>query len=354
MAETIILIRRDNISGSIPPSGSLRLGELALNIEDGGLFYHNSGSDAVRLIRASSSLSSSYALTSSFALNAGAGGGGGGGGGGGPAIRSTVNLTTGIIASGSFETGTVELGPGFVLYQVSASSLARLRLYSSESFRDTDISRAVGTDPTVGEHGIIVDAVISGSPDFLVLDLAPFVVGADAKNPPDGFIAWTVNDLEGSAESKSFDLIRLELEASSSVTGSFTGSFTGTFFGIICGSIESASFADTASWANPELFTSFRPIKTVTSDPYVVEFQDFTVLVDASGAPIEVKLPAVSEFMLDAASKIINIIKIDAGTGSVDVLASGSETVIGVGTQSITDQYQSLTLQPSGSTWWVI
>jgi len=66
MAETIILIRRSGISGSAPSSGSLRVGELALNTTDGGLFYHNTGSDTPELIRAG---------TASFALNAAVSGG---------------------------------------------------------------------------------------------------------------------------------------------------------------------------------------------------------------------------------------------------------------------------------------
>jgi len=65
MAETIILIRRSGNSGSVPPSGTLQFGELALNMTDGGVFYHDTGSDSVELIRAG---------TASFALNAGDGG----------------------------------------------------------------------------------------------------------------------------------------------------------------------------------------------------------------------------------------------------------------------------------------
>jgi len=68
MSETIILIRRSGISGSVPASGSLQIGELALNTTDGGLFYHDTGSDSVELIRAG---------TASFALNAASGGAGG-------------------------------------------------------------------------------------------------------------------------------------------------------------------------------------------------------------------------------------------------------------------------------------
>ena len=66
MTETIILIRRSGISGSVPPSGSLQVGELALNMTDGGVFYHDTGSDSVELIRVGTA---SFAATSSFAEN---------------------------------------------------------------------------------------------------------------------------------------------------------------------------------------------------------------------------------------------------------------------------------------------
>ncbi len=49
---TDILTKRSGISGSVPSSGSLEIGELALNTTDGGLFYHDTGSDSVELIRA--------------------------------------------------------------------------------------------------------------------------------------------------------------------------------------------------------------------------------------------------------------------------------------------------------------
>ena len=161
MAETVILIRRSNIQGSVPPSGSLKLGELALNIEDGGVFYHDSGSDTPTLIRAGSAsfaTSASFAETASFALNAGAGGGGGDGGTSsfvtltfGTAVREIVQLTSSVIASASQETGSINLGRTFILHRISGSAETRVRIYSSESFRDADTSRAIGTDPT-GEH----------------------------------------------------------------------------------------------------------------------------------------------------------------------------------------------------------
>ena len=57
--------------------------------------------------------------------------------------------------------------------------------------------------------------------------------------------------------------------------------------------------------------------------------------------------------MLDAAAKILNIIKI-SGSNNVQILPSGSETVQLDPSGTLTDVQQGLTLQPSGSNWWVI
>jgi len=226
---TTILLKRSGISGSVPPSGSLQHGELALNTTDGGLFYHDTGSDSVELIRAGtssyalnagggSSVSASYALTASYAEN--------GGGGGtsttttistfGTAIRTGSLLTTGLMASGSTETGSFVLGKTFILHRLSASAETRIRLYSSASYRNSDLTRSLGVDPT-GEHGVIIDAALSGSPNFLVYDLAPFVIGADMQPTPDGDIAYSITDLEGIEVSRSIEFTHLNFEAA--ITG---------------------------------------------------------------------------------------------------------------------------------------
>ena len=96
MALITLITRNNNTSGSVPPSGSLVSGELAVNVEDGGLYYHNSGSDTPELVRTIASqgsgsfsgsfsgsaadligtVSASFAITASHALNAAGGDGG--------------------------------------------------------------------------------------------------------------------------------------------------------------------------------------------------------------------------------------------------------------------------------------
>ena len=73
-----ILHKRSLTSGSVPTISSLNIGELAINVNDGKLYLHQSGSIADQIVNvgesASFATSASYALTASFALNGGGGG----------------------------------------------------------------------------------------------------------------------------------------------------------------------------------------------------------------------------------------------------------------------------------------
>lgn len=164
---------------------------------------------------------------------------------------------------------------------------------------------------------------------------------------------------------------------SGSVTGTFIGELeaTGTLTGTLSGSASFAenastavlavssvtaitsSNANTASFIDPLAFTAPRPVKTVVNtNPYNVLFEDYLLLIDASSGtlPIDVILPDTLVFMKGPAGKQILITKADAGANNVQVMGSGSQTIIGDATSSLTDQYQGLTLQPSGNVWWVI
>lgn len=179
------------------------------------------------------------------------------------------------------------------------------------------------------------------------------------------------------------------LSNTGSFSGSFSGSFTGTFIGdsdatgsllgtaswadnatsashaLVADSADlatsavtaiTASNADTASFANPSLFTAHRPIKTVVdTNPYDVIFPDATILINASSgtAPIVVQLPGTALFMNGPNAKILTVVK-SAGANDVEVVASGTENVTGDPSASLVSQYQSVTLQPSGGTWWAL
>jgi len=265
MADTTILIKRSGISGSIPQSGSLQIGELALNTTDGGVFYHDTGSDSVELIRAGTSsyalnaggsgpsVSASYALTASYAENAGAGAFDG-------TIldRDSVILNTGNLTSASAEVGIVPLGKVFNLLNVSTSRDSRIRLYTTPAFRDADLSREPGTDPT-GEHGVIVDLVLTGS--FHDWQLSPLVLGASLESPVSAAIAYTIQNRTVTEDSVSVDFTRVKIEnwetlqgtgslhPSGAYGGDFSGSFSGSVTGTLVGLADSASYAFTSSWA---------------------------------------------------------------------------------------------------------
>lgn len=69
-----ILLKRNPISGSIPTTSSLSIGEVALNIgpNDGTLYFMNASS-SISPIRAGSASYASFATTASYALNGGGG-----------------------------------------------------------------------------------------------------------------------------------------------------------------------------------------------------------------------------------------------------------------------------------------
>ena len=124
----------------------------------------------------------------------------------------------------------------------------------------------------------------------------------------------------------------------------------------VAGTVGSASFASTSSFANSPLFTAPRPIKTIGgTNPYIVLSSDHTVLIDATSgtAAIDVTLPDTADFIFGTNAKVLTVIK-SAGANNVQVLASGSQKIVGDATSTLTDLYQGLTLQPSGPTWWVI
>lgn len=89
-------------------------------------------------------------------------------------------------------------------------------------------------------------------------------------------------------------------------------------------------------------------IRTVTA-AYVATDADFTILVDASGAPITVTLPDPSE----ASGHVLNIKKIDNSDNVVTLSGDGS-TIDGSATASIESQWQNLQVQSNGSAWFII
>ena len=69
-----------------------------------------------------------------------------------------------------------------------------------------------------------------------------------------------------------------------------------------------------------------------------------------AGGNITITLPAVS----GCSGRIYHIKKIDSSAYTVTIDANSSETIDGALTQTLTTQYESITIQNNGSAWYII
>lgn len=93
---------------------------------------------------------------------------------GGAASRDDAVYTTGSLAHGAEETGTITMGKGYRLLAISLDGPARVRLYTTAAKLTADASRPVGADPQ-GDHGLMFEFV--GTEALLSADLSPVVDG---------------------------------------------------------------------------------------------------------------------------------------------------------------------------------
>jgi hypothetical protein len=141
-----ILHKRSLTSGSIPTTSSLDIGELAINVHDGKLFLHQSGSSIDQIINigesASFATSASFAQTSSLSL--------------GTNIELTINGTTQDLSANR----TYTVGNKFAIIGnpavTTASSLTRFvsPFQTTNSTSETLRSLAVPFDVTINKFYI--------------------------------------------------------------------------------------------------------------------------------------------------------------------------------------------------------
>lgn len=90
-------------------------------------------------------------------------------------------------------------------------------------------------------------------------------------------------------------------------------------------------------------------ISTKTAN-YTITATDSTILVDATSGNITITLPAVS----GTTGRQYVIKKIDSSVNTVTIDGNSSETIDGATTQSITTQWDAITIQSNGSAWFII
>ncbi len=124
-------------------------------------------------------------------------------------LRSDALHTTASLSALAVESAALALGKTFLIQRVVTDRAARVRLYSTEDARTTDSSRAIGVDPT-GEHGLIYEGVTTA--ENLVIDAAPFVMGANLDSPVTTNIYAAIQNLSGAAGTVDVTITRLVLE----------------------------------------------------------------------------------------------------------------------------------------------
>ncbi len=82
---------------------------------------------------------------------------------------------------------------------------------------------------------------------------------------------------------------------------------------------------------------------------YTITLSDYAVLGNATGGVFSVSLPVVAT----ATGRIFVIKKIDSSANVVTVQANGAEIIDNSNTFSLTDQFDSITVQSDGTQWWI-
>lgn len=132
-----------------------------------------------------------------------------GGGGGGSNTRGTVSGTTSSLANGATGNLTIVGYKGYMLYKITTSAAAWVRVYVSTAARSSDSSRAEGADPTPGS-GVIAEVISTGSETLLI---SPGAIGFSNEATPSTNIQLAVTNKSGSTAAITVTLTVVQLEA---------------------------------------------------------------------------------------------------------------------------------------------
>jgi hypothetical protein len=161
------------------------------------------GGSSISSSWASSSISASYALTASYTLNSNQSQTG--------LSRAIVSENVASIAPNQNYTGSISLGKTFMLLSTQVNTDVRLRLYGSQSYVNSDLTRPIGTDPA-NNSAIITDLILSGSPTLYNYTLSPIAHGANMDPVTVSTIYYTVTNLSGTTTDISMSFNRIVLE----------------------------------------------------------------------------------------------------------------------------------------------
>jgi hypothetical protein len=127
------------------------------------------------------------------------------------ASRGTVNLSTGSIAAGGYETGNFALGKFSIIAKVVAGNWCRIRLYSTAADRDADLGRVIGGTPSP-TLGTLVELVLDSDAKltYVLRELAGI---ANMDGSPTTAIYYTVNNLTAASHAYTITFTRFLMES---------------------------------------------------------------------------------------------------------------------------------------------
>lgn len=114
--------------------------------------------------------------------------------------RGNVVYTTGVIAAGSSEAGSITIAKSFAIIAVTVDRSCRVRLYSTAAQRTADASRGTFAPPPINtSHGVILDIVLDGSSAAPLSNFicSPEAYGANADPSPSSAIYYTITNNSG-------------------------------------------------------------------------------------------------------------------------------------------------------------
>jgi hypothetical protein len=118
------------------------------------------------------------------------------------------NASTSSLADGASGNITITGFKGYVLYKITSTHAAWIRLYSSSSARSSDASRLEGEDPLPGA-GVIAEVITTGSQTILI---TPGTIGFNSDDTPTTDIFVSVVNKSGASATITVTLSILQLE----------------------------------------------------------------------------------------------------------------------------------------------
>lgn len=132
----------------------------------------------------------------------------GGGGGVSLGTRSNVSATTASLANGA--TGNIDITghKGYVLYKISTSAAAWVRIYTDSASRTADAARSESVDPGTNS-GVITEVITTGANTIVI---APGTIGFNNESTPTTTIPLAVTNKSGSTAAITVTLTILQIE----------------------------------------------------------------------------------------------------------------------------------------------